>query len=98
MKGRIGFEHSASALRDQLTEAVHDESGNSPAHDQRAEKIAIIVKTFPVPNQTFIVDKFVHLLGRGYDIELFCSELMPKFQVLPRSRVGDCYAAQSQAG
>ncbi len=34
------------------------------------KSIALVVSNFPVPSQTFIVDKYLHLLSRGWDINI----------------------------
>ena len=42
----------------------------SQSPQQRRKSIALVVSNFPVPSQTFIVDKYLHLLSRGWDVNI----------------------------
>ena len=52
--------------------ATHDV--RRPAKIEGVPRVVLITDRFPVPSETFIVQRFVRLLDRGWDIHVFCTE------------------------
>jgi colanic acid/amylovoran biosynthesis glycosyltransferase len=48
-------------------------------------KLAILVRSFPLPSETFVVARFTALLERGWDVHVFCESSPPDNWTLFRS-------------
>src|SRR5690349_5316953 len=45
---------------------------------QRSERIVLYLSSFPRLSETFIVNKFLGLLKKGWDVHIVCSESNPR--------------------
>jgi colanic acid/amylovoran biosynthesis glycosyltransferase len=59
---------AASSIDDEL--AVYRNGRQYEGLDSRPRKILLVETNFPTRSQTFIVDKFLHLLIRGWDVRV----------------------------